>query len=72
MTAGTAASDDNILHKVVRRNSHDILQGGWLSIPSRENLEGAYNESFSFENDVRVKYSSFPLVRDMMLSETTR
>jgi hypothetical protein len=66
------ASEENNRHKVVRRGSHDLLRGGWLSIPSRENLEGSWNDSFSFENDVRVKYSSFPLVRDMMLTEATR
>jgi hypothetical protein len=71
MTAGTA-SEANNRHKIVRRGSHDILKGGWLSIASRENLEGSLNDSFSFENDVRVKYSSFSLVRDMMLTEVTR
>ncbi|KAG7337247.1 bestrophin, RFP-TM, chloride channel [Nitzschia inconspicua] len=67
-----ATSGASNRQKIVRRGSHDILQGGWLSIPSRENIEGSYNESFSFENDIQVKYSGFPLVRDMMLSEATR
>jgi hypothetical protein len=54
MTAGTVGE-----HKVVRRGSHDILQGGW-------------HDSFSFEDNVRVRYSGFPFVRDMMLTEATR
>jgi hypothetical protein len=69
----TAYGEHNPNRNFVRRDSHSILQGGWLPPTASEQLDGSTSSGCCpLDTDIQARYVNYPLVRDMILAEDRR